>query len=254
VSGLNGAHDANGAAGADGGDGVGARAAAARRRVVAIDGPSGSGKSTTARTVAERLGLAVLDTGAMFRAVTFAALRSGVSVGDEDAVATLACRLDLDVGPPVVVDGVDATAEIRTPEVTAAVSTVAANPRVRRELADRQRAWVDAHGGGVVEGRDIGTVVFPEAAVKVYLVARSDVRARRRQRDERAAARAADVAALQESMARRDHADSTRAAAPLTQAPDALVIDTSGRSVDEVVDLIVDRWTEPDESEAEQAR
>jgi cytidylate kinase len=240
VSGADGERAANDVRGAHGRVG-------ARRRVVAIDGPSGSGKSTTARTVAARLGLAVLDTGAMFRAVTFAALRAGTPVGDEDAVAALARRLDLDVGPPVVVDGVDATAAIRTPEVTAAVSTVAANARVRHELADRQRAWVDAHGGGVVEGRDIGTVVFPEAAVKVFLVARSEVRAERRQRDERAAARPTDVAALQESMARRDHLDSTRAAAPLAQAPDALVIDTTGRSVGEVVDLIVGRWPESEQ-------
>jgi cytidylate kinase len=217
---------------------------AARRRVVAIDGPSGSGKSTTGRLVAERIGLDVLDTGAMYRAVTFAALRKGIAVTDADAVAGLARDLALDVGPPVLVDGVDATAAIRTPEVTAAVSAVAAVPAVREELAARQRSWVDGHGGGVVEGRDIGTVVFPDAAVKVYLVARTDVRAERRRRDEEAAARPVDVGTVQEALARRDHADSTRVAAPLAQAPDALVIDTSGRSVDDVVDEIVAWWLE----------
>jgi len=157
-------------------------------------------------------------------------------------VGALAHALALEVGPTVLVDGIDATAAIRTPEVTAAVSTVAAIPAVRRELAARQHAWVDAHDGGVVEGRDIGTVVFPEAAVKVYLVARTDVRAERRQRDEVAADRPADVGAVRADLDRRDHADSTRATAPLAQAADALVIDTSGRAVDDVVDEIVGCW------------
>jgi cytidylate kinase len=210
--------------------------------VVAIDGPSGSGKSTTGRMVAERLGLDVLDTGAMFRAVTFAALRKGIPLDDVDAIGALAPALALEVGPRVVVEGVDVTTAIRTPEVTAAVSAVAAIPAVREDLAARQRRWVDDHGGGVVEGRDIGTVVFPEAVVKVYLIARTDVRAERRQRDEAAAARPTDVGAVRDALDRRDHADSTRATAPLAQAPDALVIDTSARRVDEVVDEIVACW------------
>jgi cytidylate kinase len=210
--------------------------------VVAIDGPSGSGKSTTGRLVAERLGLDVLDTGAMFRAVTFAALHKGIPLDDVDAVGALAQALALELGATVLVDGTDATTAIRTPEVTAAVSAVAAIPAVRRELAARQHAWVDAHGGGVVEGRDIGTVVFPEAAVKVYLVARTDVRAERRSRDEAAADRPTDVGAVRADLDRRDRLDSTRATAPLARAEDALVIDTTGREVDDVVDEIVRCW------------
>ena len=152
-------------------------------KVVAIDGPAGSGKSTVARELAKRLGLDYLDTGAMYRSVAFAAIRRGVDPEDREPVARLAREMELELGDTVIVDGADATIEIRGPEVTRAVSVVAANPEVRTELKDRQRAWVRAHQGGVVEGRDIGTVVFPDASLKVYLTASDDERARRRHRE-----------------------------------------------------------------------
>ena len=150
-------------------------------KVIAIDGPAGSGKSTVARRLAVRLGLDYLDTGAMYRAVTFAALRRGIDPADTGPVADLARVVDLDVTTDHVrVDGVDATIEIRGPEVSRAVSLVAANPEVRAELVRRQREWAYERSGGVMEGRDIGTVVFPDAMLKVYLNARPEVRAERR--------------------------------------------------------------------------
>jgi cytidylate kinase len=139
--------------------------------VIAIDGPAGSGKSTVARAVAARLGMPYLDTGAMYRAVAFTAMRRGVDPEDAADVAKLTVDLILAVTDRVLVDGVDATIEVRSPEVTRAVSVVAANPEVRRELVRRQREWAEVNGSGVVEGRDIGTVVFPEAPVKIYMTA-----------------------------------------------------------------------------------
>ncbi|SRR5581483_2302839 len=202
--------------------------------VVAIDGPAGSGKSTVARAVAKRLGVAYLDTGAMYRSVAFAALRDGVDPNDGEALAKLASGLDIQLGESVLVDGVDATAAIRGPEVTAIVSSVSAHPAVRAELVRRQQQWAAEHGGGVAEGRDIGTVVFPHADVKVFLTASEEERARRRQRDDRAP----DVKAVAADLARRDALDSNRAASPLRPADDARVIDTTGRTVDDVVDEI----------------
>ena len=147
-------------------------------RVIAIDGPAGSGKSTVARALAAYLGLKYLDTGAMYRAVAFAVLRAGGDPEDAEATAAIARRVDLDVGlESVMVDGVDATVEIRGPEVSRAVSVVAANPDVRKELVSRQREWAHRQGGGVLEGRDIGTVVFPDAELKVYLTADAAERA-----------------------------------------------------------------------------
>ena len=147
--------------------------------VIAIDGPAGAGKSTVGRAVARRLGLEYLDTGAMYRAVTFAAMRRGIPVHDTDAVAELAREVELDVDDDGVrVDGVDATVAIRGRDVTQAVSVVAANSGVRSELVERQRAWVRARGGGVVEGRDIASVVFPDARLKLYVTASPRVRAR----------------------------------------------------------------------------
>ncbi len=205
-------------------------------RVVAIDGPAGSGKSTVARAVAARLGLDYLDTGAMYRAVTFAAIRRGIDPEDAALVAELAREITLEVADQVVVDGADATIEIRSPEVTRAVSTVAANPDVRKELVARQREWARAHGGGVIEGRDIGSIVFPEAPVKVYLTADDGERALRRSR-EMIDLHYDQVAA---DIARRDHADSTRDVSPLDVAPDAVRIDTTLRPVDDIVQQVLD--------------
>ncbi len=205
--------------------------------VIAIDGPAGSGKSTVARTVADRLGLPYLDTGAMYRGVAFAALRRGVDPDDVEPVARLARRVELTVeGGVVTVDGTDASIEIRGSEVSRAVSAVAANAAVRAELVARQRRWADDHGGGVVEGRDIGTVVFPAARLKVYLTASHEARSERRSK-EATDLSYDDVAA---DIARRDHADSTRPADPLQEAPDAVVLDTTGLSIDDVVAAILD--------------
>jgi CMP/dCMP kinase len=273
-------------------------------RVIAIDGPAGSGKSTVARAVAERLDLPYLDTGAMYRSVAFAALRLGIDPDDQDAVARLVQHVEIDVGEQVLVDGVDATIEIRGPEVTRAVSAVAANPAVRAELRRRQREWAEEHSGGVIEGRDIGTVVFPEAELKVYLTAEHDERARRRFKEvtdlrydgsspglavesagepgtaveaasttesastgeiagATGSARAAEPAAVGAApsstgpspserslatvegvaadLARRDHADTTRATAPLAIAEGAVVIDTTGRTIEAIVDDVLER-------------
>jgi cytidylate kinase len=200
-------------------------------RVIAIDGPAGSGKSTVARSVAAHLGLGYLDTGAMYRSVAFAVLRKGVDPTDFDTVGDIAARVDIEVGERVIVDGVDATEAIRGLEVTSVVSAVAANPAVRAEMVRRQRAWVDAHGGGVVEGRDIGSVVFPDAELKVFLTADPGERERRRRHE----AEGAHQEALAADIARRDQFDSTRQASPLVVADGAIEIDTTGRGVEEVV-------------------
>lgn len=204
-------------------------------RVIAIDGPAGSGKSTVARALATRLRLDYLDTGAMYRGVAFAALRRGIDPDDATTVARLAEQVAIDVGDVVMVDGVDATIEIRGPEVTRAVSAVAANPDVRRELRRRQREWAQAHDGGVIEGRDIGSVVFPHAELKVYLTASDAERAGRRSKE----VLDMDYDAVAADIARRDHADSSRSAAPLIVADGAVTVDTTGLSVDEVVDRVM---------------
>ena len=206
--------------------------------VVAIDGPSGSGKSTVARTLAERLGLEYLDTGAMYRAVTFAVLRDALDPAAHDVVAALAEGLDLRLdGPNVVVDGVDASAEIRGADVTASVSVVSAIPGVRATMVRRQRAWVEQRGGGVVEGRDIGTEVFPDARLKVFLTADLDARAARR--GEEIGRPDADRVAA--DLVRRDRLDSTRAVSPLKQADDAIVIDTTDLTVEDIVADLLER-------------
>ena len=198
-----------------------------RPLLVAIDGPAGAGKSTVSRAVAEQLGVDRLDTGAMYRAIAALALELGVPPDDRDAVAALAASSTLEVGKRVTIDGRDVTGLIRSPEVGRAVSIVAANPEVRRHLVQRQRAWVEAHGGGVVEGRDIGSVVFPGAELKVYLTASPEERARRRH-DE-----------APEGLARRDRIDSTRDVSPLREAEDAHRLDTTGRTVQDVVEEVL---------------
>ena len=204
--------------------------------VVAIDGPAGAGKSTVGRAVAARLGLEYLDTGAMYRAVTFAALRRGIDPTDEHDVAVLAGSVEMALdGSSVVVDGVDATVEIRGREVTAAVSAVASNGLVRAELVRRQRSWVAAHHGGVVEGRDIGSVVFPDATLKLFVTASPRVRAERR-----VAEIGGDVAEVEASIVERDRKDSTRAESPLTETADAVIVDTSGMSIEDVVEHILE--------------
>jgi 3-phosphoshikimate 1-carboxyvinyltransferase len=200
---------------------------APRALVIAIDGPAGAGKSTVSRAVAARIGLERLDTGAMYRAVAALALARHVPLEDHEAIAALAAGAGIVVGPRVVIDGYDVTDVIRSPEVGRAVSVVAANAQVRTHLVERQRAWAAANGGGVVEGRDIGSVVFPKAEVKVYLTASPEERIRRRH-DESAA-----------GVARRDRIDSTRAASPLAQAEDAHLLDTTGRTVQDVVEEVL---------------
>ncbi|HVL04803.1 MAG TPA: (d)CMP kinase [Acidimicrobiales bacterium] len=197
-------------------------------RVVAIDGPVGSGKSTVAKAVAQRLDLPYLESGAMYRAVAWAAVKRGIEPEAGDELTALAAELDIDVGERIVVDGEDITGELRSPEVGRAVSAVAATPGVRTELVRRQREWVEEHGGAVVEGRDIGSVVFPDAEAKVFLTASAAERARRRSLDETA-----------DDLARRDLLDSTRAVSPLVVPQGAVVVDTTGRAIEDVVDEIV---------------
>jgi cytidylate kinase len=209
-------------------------------QIIAIDGPGGSGKSTVATAVAERLGFRHLDTGAMYRAVTLLALREG-TVGDEKATAALARDMSLEVDGKVMLDGEDVTTAIRSPEVDAAVSQVSAHAGVRAQLVERQRAWVAGGGGAVVEGRDIGSVVFPDARLKIYLTADPEERVRRRLQqlgpwsDERVPV-ASHTAA---SLARRDDLDATRTSSPLKVAEGAIVVDSTGRSVDDVVEEVL---------------
>ncbi|MFC7550714.1 (d)CMP kinase [Plantactinospora sp. GCM10030261] len=207
----------------------------AGRLVVAVDGPSGSGKSTVSRRLATQLAARYLDTGAMYRAVTWAVLRAGVEPQDADSVAKVAGETALRIGvdpadPRVTADGVPVDREIRGPEVTAAVSAVSAVPAVRELMVRRQREIIEEAGRIVVEGRDIGAVVAPDADLKVYLTASADARAQRR-----SAEFAADVSATAADLARRDKLDSTRATSPLQQAPDAVVLDTTELGIDEVV-------------------
>jgi cytidylate kinase len=207
--------------------------------VVAIDGPSGSGKSSTSRGVAARLGLRYLDTGAMYRAVTWWMLRQGVPVDDPASVAARCAEPMITIGtdplaPTITADGVDVAEAIRTPEVTGAVSAVSAVPQVRARLLILQRDAIDG-GDIVVEGRDIGAVVAPDADVKIFLTADPSARAARRTAEEGGS----DVAATESSLLARDQVDSTRAASPLTIAEGAVHIDSTPYTLDEVVDLIV---------------
>ncbi|GJF09329.1 cytidylate kinase [Mycolicibacterium cyprinidarum] len=208
--------------------------------VIAIDGPAGTGKSSVAKGLAISLGASYLDTGAMYRIVTLNVLRNGVGLGDASAIAAIADGIELTVGHNPGEDrcylaGEDVSAEIRGDAVTKAVSAVAAVPAVRARLVDLQRALAQGSGSVVVEGRDIGTVVLPDAGVKIFLTASAEVRARRRNDQNVAAGLADDYEGVLADVKRRDHLDSTRAVSPLEAAPDAILVDTSHMNQSEVI-------------------
>ena len=220
-----------------------------RRPVVAIDGPTASGKSTVARAVADRLGFKHIDTGAMYRSVAVASMKRCVDLGDAAALTALAASLAIEFHPApggdrIVVDGEDVTEAIRAPEVSTAASVVSAVPGVRAALVARQQALGSA-GGVVMEGRDIGTVVFPNAEVKVFLGATLDARTRRRHDELRARGVEADMEEVRRQEADRDARDETRAHSPLRPADDAVILDTtlltSGQVVDAIMQLVRER-------------
>ncbi len=203
--------------------------------VIAIDGPSGVGKSTVSRRVAEILGLALLDTGATYRAATLAVLEAGVDPFDESGVLSELSGHSIDYDDRgVLLDGRTVAFDVRSDAVTRAVSAVSAHPLVRAEVVNMQRRWVENHDGrAVVEGRDIGTIVFPDAPLKVYLIASPMVRATRRASDSEAGGKS--VEEIADALAQRDYADSTRVASPLRPADDAVIIDTGEMAIEEVV-------------------
>jgi CMP/dCMP kinase len=205
-----------------------------KRLIIAIDGPSGAGKGTVARTLASTLNYRHIDTGAMYRAVGWKALHDRVPLDDESAVAALAERSHIMVEGKVSIDGHDVTQAIRTPEIDKAASLVARMPRVREVLVARQRR-IGEHGGVVMEGRDIGTVVFPHADLKIYLDASAEERARRRLNDPAHSGGQAGAAAVAASIQARDQSDTTRTASPLTIASDAVLIDTTDVPIPDVV-------------------
>jgi cytidylate kinase len=207
--------------------------------VIAIDGPSGAGKGTVARAVANELGYRHVDSGAMYRAVGWKALRDGVPLDAEAAVAALAAGARIVMSSTLItIDGIDVTREIRTPEIDRAAAAVARLPPVRSVLVEQQRA-MGVNGGIVMEGRDIGTVVFPDADVKLYLDASPEERARRRASDSSHTGVSAAVSEVATLLTQRDQIDRTRAASPLYAAADAIVVDTTGKEVNAVVDEVL---------------
>jgi cytidylate kinase len=215
--------------------------------IVAIDGPAASGKSTVAKLLAWRLGMAYLDTGAMYRAIAVEALRRGIALDDAAGLSALARQVtvsfvheeDSPLPAGVLVDGVDVTRAIRTPEADAAVSPVSAVPGVRSAMVEQQRRIAAESPHTVLEGRDIGTVVFPNAEVKVFLTASAEERARRRTLDMIGRGVEMSQSDVQEKLESRDRYDSTRHASPMSCAEDAFAIDTTGMTIDEVVDAII---------------
>lgn len=205
-------------------------------KIIAIDGPAGSGKSTIAKALAKRLNLEYLDTGAMYRAVALISIQQKVEIKDEKQVLAVAKEMDFNFEDGLcVVNGFDATKEIRGSEVTRVVSVVAAMPTVRQEMVERQRLWVEERNGGVVEGRDIGSVVFPKAKVKVYLTASEEVRAERRIEQEETL----DASKVADSIRKRDEADKGRSTSPLVRSEGAIEIDTSLMGVEETIEEIL---------------
>ncbi len=215
-----------------------------RKPIVAIDGPAGAGKSTVARGVAERLGYLYIDTGAMYRAIAWRVLQAGISISDHKAVVAEALKTEIriemiDDEQHVFADGEDVSAAIRTAEATRASSPVSAIPGVRKRLVELQRKMA-SEGGVVMEGRDIGTVVFPDAEVKIFLTASAVERARRRVEQMKQMGVQADLEKTAAEMRERDLRDSSRSTAPLVQAADAVLVDTDGMTVEQVIDAIVE--------------
>lgn len=213
---------------------------------IAIDGPAGAGKSTVAKKVADILGYLYIDTGAMYRAITWLAVENKLKMTDRDGIGALAAQATIELRPAdspqenlhVLINGIEITKEIRTPEVTTLVSAVAAMPAVREHLVEQQRLLAQK-GGVVLDGRDIGTVVLPDADLKIFLTASADVRAKRRMRELSAAGETVDYQLLLKQIIERDHKDSNRIIAPLRMADDAVLILTDNMTIDEVVSHVV---------------
>ena len=211
-------------------------------RVIAIDGPAGAGKSTVARQVSTATGLRYLDTGAMYRCVALAVQQSSTDANDAEAVGKIARDVSVVIGrDAAILNGTDVSAEIRSSEINSIVSIIAAHTPVRDAMREQQRAWIRDHEGGVVEGRDIGTVVFPDAILKIFLTASPEVRAERR-----VGQNGGDIQAVAASIAERDHLDSTRLDSPLKPSHDSVVVDSSRRTIDEVVAEIVTHFERVD--------